>query len=481
LKELEALKARVAVPSDFLTTVTVNAFRPQYYFDKDQVVFAAAKIHEKYATDIEQYAEYALKTLPIMLDAHKILCAVNIFDKMRDNELVLDILEKTRPDHVPDFWLTITKYHKELGLKRSGLGSRGRKSVWKFLKRVAERRGLKTVALWFLKNRVPWSQVCYQSHVKFRGDLEVLAARLLFGRKVNLGELTDEATLDFLTEFVRISREVKEKTLTLEGVKESNLPFLTIEGLVSSVIDTTSLNFYDVAFDKMTYYEALRRTGALLRCGFLDRYHDIWLQKMQRGARVIDPADIASVAVQHPELSEDLRDPLATSLEQVDLNFPDKSVVICDASRSMKLKKTFPRPRVLWELIALIAAEKGVPCYLMRDKAEPVPRVEGGVRGIARAFGTNDAYNPTSISRAFEVARERKPKWVFLVSDCQTNIPYRGHEKLVAERMGATIVTLNPTVNPLEPEAATRLGAKNEVFLPLRDLRFLKNAMGVLM
>jgi len=480
MRELDLLKETVPVPADFLTTVTINTFRPQYYFEKKQSVIQAVEVHKRYREDPEKYLEYSKKVLPLMLDSHKILCAVNIFDLIPDsNADVIDILSQTRTDHIPDFWLTILEYHRELGLRKRNLGSRGRKLVWKFLKHIAAKRGLRTVAFWFMKDKAKWNRVAYRAHAKFKGDMELIARYVLFGRKTDLSRIEDEETRTFMEDLEKIKSKSADKTLTLEDLKESNLPFRMIEGYASRIIDTTSLSFYSVAFDKMTYHEVLRRTGAMLRNGFLDRYHDLWLEKMKRGARVIDPVEIGSVILQHPELSADLREPLAISLEHTQLKFPKDCVVLCDASRSMKLKKTNARVRVVWELIGLLAAYQGIPAYFIRDRAERVKETSS-LREITREFGSYEAYNPTSLSRGLDEAWKHHPKLVFLVTDGQSNIPYRGHEKLVAERMRCTIITLNPTVNPLEPEAATRIGVSNEVFLPLRDLRFLSNVLKVI-
>jgi len=479
MKELELIKERLSVPSDFLTTVTINTFRPQYYFSKKQAVELAVSVHRKYRESPE-YRDYVFKTLPLMLDSHKILAAINLYDMGYPNSDIIEILNQTRTDHIPDFWLTLIKYHKELGLLKTGSGRRARNLVWKFLNFIAETRGSRTVAFWFIKNKAQWNEVAYRTHTHFKDDLECLAGGLLFGRTEKLGRLQDEGVKAYLKDLETITDKVRNHTLTLRDLAESNLPFRTLEGFASKIIDTKSLEFYRVAFDKMTYYEALRRTGAMLRNGFLDEYHDLWFNKMRRAARRIDPVEIGSVILQHPELSQDLREILTISLEETGrLKFPRKSVVLCDASRSMKMKKTNPAPRVTWELIGLAASAEKAPSYFVRDVAERVPEVTGA-RGISREFGNNEAFNPTSLSRGLEEAKKHDAEYVFLISDCQSNIPYRGHEKIIAKKMKSTIITMNPTINPLEPEAATRLNTPNEVFLPIRGLRFLKKLVEVI-
>lgn len=477
MKDLELLRGGVApsVPLDFLTTVCINTFRPEYYFSKEQTVGLAAQVHQRHK-DTPEYAEYIKKALPVMLSAHKMLGAVYLFDK---GEEIIDILETVRPDHIPYFWLTLLNYHDELGLAKTSLGRRGRSLVWKFLTHIQEKRGLRTIALWFTKNRKAWNEVCYRSHTHFEGDLEHLAASLLFKRQGHFEQIEDESTQTFLRDTANINEKVRTKTLTLKDVKESNLPFLTLEGFASGFMDTKSLEFYDAAFNKMTNYEVLRRTDSMRRNGFLDEYHDRWLQRMDRAAKWIDPTELGSVMLQHPDLSADLRKPLATSLENITIKFPRECVVLCDASRSMKLKRTNPMPRVIWELAGLVAASQGIPAYFIRDRIEKVPST-ASPRGIARIFGDAKAYNPTCLSRGLNIAKTHKPKWVILITDGQSNIPYRGHEKLVAKDMKTTtILTLNPTVNPKEPEAATRIGVENEIFLPLRGLRFMGQLLEV--
>lgn len=479
MKELGLVKEKFPVSGDFLTTVTINTFRPQYYFEKRQAVESAVQVHKKYRDDPEKYLEYVEKILPLMLDSHKILSAVNLFDMFPDsNETVIKILSQTRPDHIPDFWLTILNYHKELGLKKQSLGSRGRKLVWKFLKHVEGERGLKTIALWFMKNKKKWNEVVYRTHARFKGDMELLAAGILFNRKGKLEQVKDERVRAYMEDLSDIKNKASKRILELSDIKESNLPFLVLEGLASSSMDTTSLSFYEASFRKMTHHEVLRRTGAMLRNGFLDSHHDEWVERLKRAAKIIDPVEIGSVMLQHPEIADDMRDPLVTSLGHAPLNFPKNSIVLCDASGSMKLKKTNARVRVIWELVGLVAASQGIPTFFVRDEVEKAGTVTEGW-GIAREFGNNEAYNPTNLSRGLEEAGKLSPRYIFLISDCQTNIPYRGHEKTVAKRLKATIVTMNPTVNPLEPEAATRLNVPNEVFLPIRDLGFLSKVMEV--
>ncbi len=478
MNKMKALQQRteIVVPIDFLTTVTINTFRPQYYFSQDQTVGVAAEVHRRYKGD-PRYQEYIERVLPVMLSSHKVLCAIYLFDQGQD---VTNLLEQARPDHMPTFWLNILDFHKELGLQRTSLGRRGRNFVWRFLKHIAEKRGLRTVALWFTKTRKPWRAVCYRAHTKFKGDLGHLAAGLLFKRKGHLEQVEDEQTRSFLDDFVRIQLKAIIKSLTIEDVQQSRLPFRTLEGFASGVLDTTSLPFYEAAFDKMTNYEVLRRTDAMRRCGFLDSHRNLWLQRMERAATFFDPAELGSVILQHPDLAEALRKPFQTCLEHTPITFPQDSVVLCDASRSMMLTKTNALTRVIWELAALVAVSQGIPTFLIRDVIEEVPKCEG-VEGIAETFGTNEAYNPTSLSRGLEAVAKLKPRWLILITDGQSNIPYRGHEKLVAEKMKeTTILTLNPTINPLEPEAATRLGAENEIFLPLRGLRFLGHILEVI-
>jgi len=120
LRELTA--GKLPVPTDFLTTVTTNTFRKQYYFDKVQAVMNAVEVHKKYAAVPETYADMVNRVLPVMLDSHKILGALFIFDSnlpaKRRNDLILKILLRTRPDDVPDFWLSFFEFGQTLGLKR---------------------------------------------------------------------------------------------------------------------------------------------------------------------------------------------------------------------------------------------------------------------------------------------------------------------------------------------------------------------------
>ncbi len=478
MNKLKTLQERttISVPIDFLTTVTINTFRPQYYFSKDQTIGAAAEVHRRYKDD-PKYREYIERVLPVMLSSHKVLGAIHLFDQGQE---VTDLLERARPDHMPNFWLNILDFHKELGLNRTSLGRRGRNYVWRFLKHIAENRGLRTIALWFTKNHRQWRSVCFRAHTKFKGDLNHLAAGLLFKRKGFLEKVEEEQVQFFLNDFETIQLKAISKSLTIEDIQQSRLPFRTLEGFASSVLDTRSLAFYEASFDKMTNYEVLRRTNAMRRCGFLDSHQDCWLQRMERAATFFDPTELGSVILQHPDLAAVLRKPFQTSLEHTSISFPEDSVVLCDASRSMMLKKTNALPRVIWELAALVAVSQGIPTFLIRDVIEGVPKCVG-VDGITEAFGKNEAYNPTSLSRGLEEVGKLKPRWLILITDGQSNIPYRGHEKMVAEKMKqTTILTLNPTVNPLEPEAATCLGAENEIFLPLRGLRFLGQILDVI-
>jgi len=146
----------------------------------------------------------------------------------------------------------------------------------------------------------------------------------------------------------------------------------------------------------------------------------------------------------------------------------------------MKLVHRNARPRCIWELVGLIAAVQGVPTFVLRDTPVELSAPSGGALDVATAFGTQEAYNPTNLSAGLAKAHEYAPEWVFLVTDGQDNLPYRGAAKVQAEKMEGTIVTLNPTINPLEPEASTGIGAKNEVLLPIRGIRFLRNMMEVL-
>ena len=480
MKDLKSLKGRteLSVPLDFLTTVTINTFRPQFYFSKEQTVDIAAEVHRRYK-DTPEYIDYVMQTLPIMLSSHKVLSAINLFDQQQPLEIVTDVLSGARPDHYPNFWLSIAQYARELGLNRTGLGRRGRNYVWKFLKHMAEERGLRTIALWFTKNRQDWNNVAYKTHAKFKGDLEHLAAGLLFKRKGHLDQIQDPKAWEFFEDLDQLTNKLNKGELTLSDIRNSNLPFLTLEGLASSVMDTRSKAFYQATFDRMTHFEVLRRTDSMRRNGFLDDEHDRWLKRMEAAGKFIDPADFGSVMLQHPDLAEDLRGPLTTSLQNTQIEFPKQTVMLCDASQSMKLQKTNAMPRVIWELAGLVAASQDVPTYFVSNtpqKVEP-PKT---LRGIARLFGTQKAENPTSLSRGLEKAKEHDPNWVILITDGQSNIPYRGHEKIVAEDLDAILLTLNPTVNPLEPDAATRIGSKNEIFLPLRGLRFMGQLLKVI-
>ena len=101
---------------------------------------------------------------------------------------------------------------------------------------------------------------------------------------------------------------------------------------------------------------------------------------------------------------------------------------------------------------------------------------------IGGAFGHyGEAKNPTNIASALKVAEGYNPKWVFIVTDGQDNIPFRGAGKVVADTMTKTkIITLNPTINPLEPESITGIGSDNEIILPIRDIRQLTRMLKVI-
>ena len=485
LKDVDTGELTLPVPVDFLTTVTANTFRKSYYFDKKATTVKAVEIHQKYAKDSGAYLEMVMRTLPVMLNGHKILSALFIFDGDQPaevrNKAILSILTRTRPDMVPDFWLSFFEFGAELGLKKKSLGQMGRKLVWRYVNARVERQGMRRTVMQLHKDKANWNQVFYKAHAHMEGEMENFVGHLLFGRELVLSEGADEGAVDYLRDLEKIRKLASEKTLTPGDVGDSRLPFRTIEGYASQAgIDTDSKHFYTVAFDKMTAYEKLRRTDAMLRCGFIGDNLDRWVESLRGAAHIYDPVDVASVILQHPQLRDHLLQVLEVSLRRSLFKFPEKSVVLVDGSRSMKLVHRNARPRCIWELVGLIAAAQGVPSYVVRDTAVPFDTQIGGALGIATAFGSQDAFNPTNLMDGLVVAEGHNPEWVFLVTDGQDNLPYRGAAKVQAEKMDATIVTLNPTINPLEPEASTGIGAKNEVLLPIRGIRFLRNMLEVL-
>ena len=475
------------MPVDFLTTVTANTFRKSYYFDKKASVVKAVEVHRKYAKDSGAYLEMVMRTMPVMLDSHKILSALYVFDSDQPvetkNRAILSILTRTRPDMVPDFWLSFLEFGEELGLRKTSLGQMGRKLVWRYVNEAVEKRGMRRVVMQLLKDKKKWNEVFYRAHAHMEGAMEDFVGHILFGRELDPDKPLPVMPLNFLMDLKKIANLSKSRTLLPEDIKGSTLPFRTLEGYASqSKFLTDSREFYEYAFHTMTAYEKLRRTDAMMRNGFISENFDRWQEALKGAARVYDPVDVASVILQHPQLRDALVQVLAESLRPALFKFPPDSVVLVDGSRSMKLVKRNARPRCLWELIGLIAAVQGVPTYVVRDTVESFDTQIGGALGIATAFGAQEAYNPTNLAGALDVAYSRKkPKWVFLVTDGQDNIPYRGAAKVQAEKMkGTTIVTLNPTINPLEPEASTGIGAKNEILLPVRGIRFLRNMMEVL-
>ena len=487
LKDTETGELTLPVPVDFLTTVTANTFRKSYYFDKRATTVKAVEVHQKYAKDSGAYLEMVMRTLPVMLNGHKILSALFIFDGDQPaetkNKAILSILTRTRPDMVPDFWLSFFEFGKELGLKKKSLGQMGRKLVWRYVNAKVERQGMRRVVMQLHKDKVKWNQVFYKAHAHLEGVMENFVGHLLFGRELTLPEDVDKEVdaLNYLSDLKNIKDLVTSKTLTPGDVNDSRLPFRTIEGYASQAgFDTDSKDFYKVAFNKMTAYEKLRRTDAMLRCGYISDNLDHWAESLKGAARVYDPVDVASVILQHPQLRDHLLQVLEGSLRSSMFKFPEGSVVLVDGSRSMKLVHRNARPRCIWELVGLIAAVQGVPTFVLRDTPVELSAPSGGALDVATAFGTQEAYNPTNLSAGLAKAHEYAPEWVFLVTDGQDNLPYRGAAKVQAEKMEGTIVTLNPTINPLEPEASTGIGAKNEVLLPIRGIRFLRNMMEVL-
>ena len=475
MKELDLIRQRIGIPPGFLTTVTCNTFRPEYYFSKIDVVGKAVAVHKAFVSkDPQGYKEAVMRALPIMLDAHKILSAIYLWDNNLANEdELLGILSLVRPDHIANFWITIKEHRRILGLKHKSLSASARKLLWKFMERVATMRGKRQVALWLMKNKKSWNKAFYYTHTKLEDeDLEELVATFAFGRKHEV-TWNDESVEMMMIDIATLDRKRKEKSLTIKDFKESRLPYRMLEGYASGQLDTTTKEWYWAVLDKMTNYEVLRRTDAMHRCGFLKDYFDIYRKRALRMASRVDPVAIGSVILQHPELLDYLIDPLLDSLGSVHIELPKNSVMLCDSSRSMKLKRTRPQPRLLWELVAYVTYEAKIPTYLFSDKPREFKKAgrpflaEGAARG------------PTSISRALLRAKEHKPDWIFLLSDMQQNIPFRGHEKEVAKKIDATIVTLNPTVNPLEPEAATRLETPNEIFLPIHGLRQFEKILKV--
>ena len=487
LRDSDTGELVLPVPADFLTTVTANTFRKSYYFDKRATTVKAVEVHQKYAKDSGAYLEMVMRTVPVMLGSHKILSALFIFDGDQPaetrNKAILSILSRTRPDMVPDFWLMFFELGEELGLKKKSLGSLGRKLVWRYVSARVERQDMRRVIMQLHKDKVKWNQVFYKAHAHMEGMMENFIAHLLFNRELVLPEDVSEGidAVAYLKDLENIKKLAGSKALTPGDVKDSRLPFRTIEGYASQAgIDTDSKHFYAVAFDKMTAYEKLRRTDAMLRCGYISDNLDHWAESLKEAARVYDPVDVASVILQHPQLRDHLIQVLEGSLRSSMFKFPEGSVVLVDGSRSMKLVHRNARPRCIWELVGLIAAVQGRPTFIVRDTTEEFDTQIGGALGIATAFGSQEAYNPTNLSDGLAKAWEYAPEWVFLVTDGQDNLPYRGAAKVQAEKMEGTIVTLNPTINPLEPGASTGIGAKNEILLPIRGIRFLRNMMGVL-
>lgn len=477
MKELNLIKERIGIPPDFLTTVTTNTFRPEYYFSKVDVVEKAVVVHRNFVSrDPEGYKKAVFRALPIMLDVHKVLGAIYLWDRKlaTDTELIT-ILSQVRPDHMADFWITIKEHRKVLGLKHKSLSASARNLLWKFFEYLTGARKKRTVALWLMKNKKQWNKAFFYTHTKLEDpDLEWLVSKFAFGRKQPSVTLEDEQLSILLSDLAQITVLQRTKQLTIKDVKESRLPYRMLEGYASGQLDTTTKQWYWATFDKMTNYEVLRRTDAMRRSGFLDEYGDLYHKRALRMAKWVDPVAIGSVVLQHPELTDHLFDALHDSIESVNLELPENSVMLCDASRSMKLKRTRPQPRVLWEIVALVTDRLGVPTYTFSDKPEKF------LKDTRTFLVEGTAQGPTSISRALLKAKEHNPEWVFLLSDMQENIPYRGHEKQVAKKIDATIVTLNPTVNPLEPEAATRLETDNEIFLPINGLRQFEKILGVL-
>lgn len=490
LKDKETGELTLPVPVDFLTTVTANTFRKSYYFDKRATTVKAVEVHQKYAKDSGAYLEMVMRTLPVMLNGHKILSALFIFDSDQPaetkNKAILSILTRTRPDMVPDFWLTFFEFGEELGLKKKSLGQMGRKLVWRYVNAKVERQGMRRVAMQLLKDKKRWNEVFYKAHAHMEGIMEMFVGHILFGREL---DYDNEAlyvdgvvsTTGFLKDQGNIAKLSAKKELTLKDIESSWLPFRTLEGYASQVgIKTGTAQFYDAAFERMTAYEKLRRTDAMLRCGFISDNLDRWAESLKGAARVYDPVDVASVILQHPQLRDHLIQVLEGSLRNSMFKFPEGSVVLVDGSRSMKLVRRNARPRCIWELVGLIAAVQGRPTFIVRDTVKEFDTQIGGALGIATAFGKQEAYNPTNLAAGLVEAHEYAPEWVFVVTDGQDNLPYRGAAKVQAEKMEGTIVTLNPTINPLEPEASTGIGSKNEVLLPIRGIRFLKNMMEVI-
>jgi len=361
----------------------------------------------------------------------------------------------------------------------------GRKLVWRYVLAAIERRKPRRVIMQLHKDKKKWNEVFYKAHAHMEGDLEAFVGHVLFGRelpKTPLVEEGSEQVVNYLQDLATITKLSGENTLTLDDVGKSRLPFRILEGYAGSAgIQTDTKEFYLSAYTKMTAYETLRRTDAMLRRGFPK---EKWLEKITRLAFVYDPVDVASVMLQHPELRADLVPVLEKSLEGKVPTFPRNSAVICDASRSMKIVYRNARPRCLWELIALIASTQGIPTWLMRDEPVKVVSHDGaGAADIAKLFGLQDAYNPTNIEGAINAVIEDTTglKWLFAVTDGQDNIPFRGAGKLGAERLqGVTVVTLNPTINPREPDSVTGIGSENEIILPVRGIRHMKNMLEVI-
>ncbi len=363
----------------------------------------------------------------------------------------------------------------------------GRKLVWRYVNTRFEKQGMRRVVMQLHKDKIKWNQVFYKAHAHMKGIMEKFVAHLLFGREFALpvaGSSEEIDAVTYLKDLENIRKLSASKILTPSDVDDSRLPFRIIEGYASQFgIDTDSKHFYAVAFDKMTAYEKLRRTDAMLRCGFIEDNLDLWTESLKGAARVYDPVDVGSVILQHPQLRDHLLQVLEGSLRNSLIRFPPDSVVLVDGSRSMKLVHRNARPRCIWELVGLIAAAQGVPTYVVRDTAEvfawswsPI----GGPLDIATAFGKQEAYNPTNLTDDLVKASEHNPEWVWLVTDGQDNLPYRGAAKIQAEKMEGTIVTLNPTINPLEPEASPGIGSTTEGPLPLRGIRVQRTMMEVL-
>lgn len=487
MEALRALGETLPVPTDFLTTVTSNIFRKQYYFDKKQSVVNAVEVHKKYALDPEEYVRMIRRTLPVMLNSHKILGALFIFDAELDpklkNDTILEILLNTRPDDVPDFWLTFYESGPALGLKRKSLSQMGRKLVWRYVLKAIELRGRRRVIMQLHKDKKKWNEVFFKAHAHMEGEMEDFVGHILFGREFDLTKaVTEDGSIEvmrYLRDLDNISTKSTGKILTYADLKDSYLPFRILEGYTSSAgLKTDSKVFYDHAIHTMTAYEKLRRTDAMLRSGYSK---ELWLKEITKSARAYDPVDIASVILQHPELRNDLVSVLnATIASRPGPKFPKDSVVLVDSSRSMKLMLRNARPRCLWELVGLYARAQGIEhIYIFSDTAEPFREVDP--TNLGGAFGAYSAKNPTNIAQALEFAKKHNPKWVFIVTDGQDNIPFRGAGKVVADTMTKTkIVTLNPTINPLEPESITGIGSDNEIILPIRDIRQLTNMLKVI-